>query len=178
MTAQAGQAMVLTFTLCVCHCLVGLVYEPWNDVRVFNVKIVMSSINIRRNDRGEDGRILSKGRVRLEVIMVSMIQDIDHSFGVRIAKVGTVRRPKMHHLLIDWIGGLVGKDACRQARDAFFDFVLFSQQEDVVIDGQVGAQKLEIVLEISKQSTNHGSQMNHISGLHFGKQGAGLLQIG
>ena len=68
------------------------------------------------------------------MLIVALVHDIDHTFGVGVTVVGGVRRTIVDHGLVNGVGGLVRKDACREARDDLLNFVLVAQGEDVVID--------------------------------------------
>ena len=79
---------------------------------ILNVEVIVRSENIGGNDR----------RV-LEAMLtgIAPIEDVDHALGIRIAKVGVMRRPIVDHCLVDWVAGLVWENASRQTGNHLFD---------------------------------------------------------
>lgn len=58
----------------------------------------------------------------------------------------------MDHGLVDGVGGLVGEDARRQARHQLDDLVDPAALHDVVVDEDVLAEELHLVLEVAEQA--------------------------
>ena len=97
------------------------------------------------------------------LLIVALVHDIDHTFGVGVTVVGGVRWAIVDHGLINGVGGLVRKDACREARDDLLNFVLVAQGEDVVIDWHVNAEELQVGLHVAVKTADLGSQMDNMS---------------
>jgi hypothetical protein len=84
-------------------CIVSFVYESRYDMIVFKVEVVIRSINIYRYKRCELCARLVFTRVILIKVVVTLIENINHTFSVRITKVRVLRRPQMNHYFVDRI---------------------------------------------------------------------------
>lgn len=104
---------------------VALVDKSRNDMGMSQIKVVMRSKDVRRNGRGE---------VAAEFLLVRMVLDVDHAFGVGIAKVAVVRWAKMDLLFGQGVVDLVREDAGRETGDDFLNLLDASRVQNVVID--------------------------------------------
>lgn len=84
--------------------------------------------------------------------LVAAVEDVDHALRVRVPLVAGVRGPVVDHGLIDGVGGLVGEDARRQARHQLHDLEDPAALHDVVVDEDVLAEELHLVLEVAEQA--------------------------
>lgn len=70
----------------------------------------------------------------------------------------------MDHGLIDGVGGLVGEDARGQARHQLLHLVDPAAFHDVVVDQDVLAEKLHLVLEVAEQPSHlQAGSNNHVA---------------
>ncbi len=74
-----------------------------------------------------------------------------------------------HHGFVNGVSGLVRKDTCRQARHQFAHIEFSTAFHDIVVDQHILAIELHFVLEVAEETSNHGREMNHVSGLKFHK---------
>lgn len=84
--------------------------------------------------------------------LVAAVEHVDHALGVRVPFVAGVRRAIVHHGLVDGVGGLVGEDARRQAGHQLLHLVDPAALHHVVVDEDVLAEELHLVLEVAEQS--------------------------
>lgn len=84
--------------------------------------------------------------------LVAAVEDVDHALRVRVPLVAGVRGAVVDHCLVDGVGGLVGEDASRQARHQLHDLVDPAALHDVVVDEDVLAEELHLVLEVAEQA--------------------------
>lgn len=83
--------------------------------------------------------------------LVTAVEDVDHTLRVGVPLVADVRGAVVDHGLIDGVGGLVGEDARRQARHQLLHLVDPAALHHVVVDQDVLAEKLHLVLEVAEQ---------------------------
>lgn len=86
--------------------------------------------------------------------LVAAVEDVDHTLRVRVSLVASVRGAVVDHGLVDGVGGLVGEDARRQARHQLDDLVNPAALHDVVVDEDVLAEELHLVLEVAEQPSH------------------------
>lgn len=79
---------------------------------IVNVEVIVWSKNIGWDHRGIFQAML---------FGVASVQDINHTFGVGVAKVRVVRGPIVDHCLVDWVCGLVWEDTSGQTGHNLFD---------------------------------------------------------
>lgn len=103
--------------------------------------------------------------------LVAAVEHINHALGVRVCLVAGVGRPVVHHTLVDGVGGLVGEDARGQARDQLLHLVDATALHDVVIDQDVLAVELYLVLHVAEQAAHLGK-----GGMSVGTREAAVLE--
>ena len=91
---------------------------------ILNAKVIVRTIDIRGNDGCEVTPIL---------LGVGSVHGIDESFCVRISLVGRVGWTIVEHGFVDWVGGLVREDACREHGNEFGNLVNAAIFHNVVI---------------------------------------------
>merc|ERR1719361_3052642 len=69
----------------------------------------------------------------------------------------------VNHGLVNWIGCLVWEDASGKTRNNFLDFELMTQRKNIVVDGHIDSEKLQICFHVTIKTTDFGSQMNNMS---------------
>lgn len=84
--------------------------------------------------------------------LVAAVEDVDHALRVRVPLVARVRGAVVDHGLIDGVRGLVGEDARRQAGYQLHHLVDSAALHDVVVDDDVLAEELHLVLEVAEQA--------------------------
>ena len=138
-------------------------------MRILKIIIIMRAIDVGGNDGSEVAAVL---------FVVEMVEDIDHSFGVGVSKVGVVGGAVVEHVFVDGVGGFVGENTSRQTAHTFLHLKFEGTLQDIFINQLILGIKLKLVLHILKQPTNHRRQMNHMSGFMFGKTSSSGLQVG
>lgn len=63
-----------------------------------------------------------------------LVLHVNHALGVRVAKIGVVRRTIVNHRLVDGVCGLVREDARGETRDNLLAFVFEGRVQDVVVN--------------------------------------------
>lgn len=122
--------------------------ETWNDVTILNAEIIGWTINVGGDNRGKVAPIL---------FGIGTIHGINEAFGVGITLVGGVGWTIVQHGFVDWVGGLVGKDASGEHRHEFFDFVNATTLHDIVVDENVFTKEFDLWLkEVSKGCVRGG----------------------
>lgn len=144
---------------------VDLVDEPWKDVAILYVEVVMWPEDIGGNDGGEASAVL---------LRITPILDVNHPLGIGVAEVGAMRWPIVDHGLIDGIGGLVREDAGGEAGDHLLHPHLVGRVQDVVVDVDVCPPKIQVGADVFEEASDHGSQVDDVGGLVPLKQGFGL----
>lgn len=116
---------------------VAFMNQTRDDVSILNAKIIVRSVDIR----GDDGR-----EVTPIFFGVGSIHSIDKSFGIRVSLVRRMGWTIVKHSLVDWVGRLVGEDACREHGNEFGNFVDAAIFHNVVVDE--GIFSVEFDLEV------------------------------
>lgn len=88
--------------------------KSWNDMTIFQGKIIVWTEDVRRNNTCKLTTIL---------FMVSTILDINHPFRIGIAKIGRMRRSIVYHGFVDRIVSFIGEYAGGQTGNAFHDLL-------------------------------------------------------
>ena len=83
--------------------------------------------------------------------LVAAVEDVDHALRVGVPLVTGVRGSVVHHGLVDGVGGLVGEDARRETRHQLLHLVDPAALHDIVVDENVLAEKLNLVLKVAEQ---------------------------
>lgn len=94
--------------------------------------------------------------------LVAAVEDVDHTLRVCVSLVASVRGSVVDHGLVDGVGGLVGEDAGRQARHQLHDLKNPAALHDVVVDEDVLAEELHLVLEVAEQPSHLTSHNGHL----------------
>ena len=77
----------------------------------------------------------------------------------------------MNHRLVDRVGGLVGEDTRRKTRNQFLHLELTAQFHHIHVHNDVVIVELHLVIHVVEQTTDLGSQMDHICWLVLLKHG-------
>lgn len=86
----------------------ALVNKSGNDVRVFEVVVVVRTKNVGWDSRGKVATIL---------LIIGVVVHVDETLAVGVPEVGLVRRAVVNVALVNGVRDLVGEDAGRQAGD-------------------------------------------------------------
>lgn len=135
----------------------------------------------------------------LSLIPIIPVLNINHALAVSITKVGFVRRTIVNHGFINRISGLIRENASGQTRHDLLDLisqtqfsfsyllsplflvlsyiVLLGCLENIVVDKHVFTQKVELVLHVLEETTNHGSKMDNVSRLVLFKDSFGIFSL-
>ena len=89
-----------------------------------------------------------------DLLLVSPVHDVDHSFGVGVAEVAVVRRTRVHHRLVDRVRRLIREDASGEARDDLPDAELVADGEHVVVHRHVVPEKVQVGPHVVEQTAN------------------------
>jgi len=92
---------------------------------IFNVKIILRSINIGRNNTNNIGA---------ELFAVSASLYFKHAFSISITIIRVMRRSIMKHSFIDRVGSIIGEDASGEATNNFFDMKFVACFKDMKIN--------------------------------------------
>lgn len=98
-----------------------LVHKAWDDVRVLKVVIVVRSKDVGGNGAGELVSVLvvvCAATIQELVVQAtsmvietrSLVEHVDQTFAMSIAKIAAVRRTIVHLTLVNGVADLVGKD--------------------------------------------------------------------
>mmetsp|Transcript_27371 Transcript_27371/g.43257 ORF Transcript_27371/g.43257 Transcript_27371/m.43257 type:complete len:295 (-) Transcript_27371:17-901(-) len=141
---------------------VAFVDESRDDVSVLDVEVVVGAVDVCGYDGGEVAAVL---------LGVGPVHGVDESFGVGVSLVTGVGRSVVEHGLVDGVFGFVGEDACGEHAHEFGHLVDAAVFHDVVVDQSVFSVEFDLLLHISKQSTNLGRQVNNMRRLKLIENG-------
>jgi len=144
------------------------VNQTRNDVAVLEVVVIVGSVDVGGDNAGEVAAVL---------LVVGLVEDINHPLGIGVAKVGGMRGPVVDHGLVDGVGGLVREDAGGEAGDHLGDLVLVGAPEDVVVHFNVVPEEAHRVLHVLEEPPDHGGQVDDVGRLDFVEEGLGGLII-
>lgn len=133
-----------------------------NDVTDAFFEVVVGSEDVAGHDGSKGARVL---------LMVRSVQHVDHPLRVAVAEIAVVRRAVVnlkepnvvqpfltrlspHHCLVDGVSRVVGEDARRETRHNLFDVKLVTQEQNVVVHLQVGAEETQIIAHVVEQSAD------------------------
>lgn len=134
----------------------ALVNKSGDNVSRLEVIVVVRAENVSGDKAGEVAAVL---------LVVAPVENVDHTLGIGVTLVAVVGRAVVNHGLIDGIGGLVGEDAGREEGDELLDLVDAAALHDVVVDENVLAIELDLVLEVGEEPANTSGEMDNVSGL-------------
>ena len=77
-----------------------------------------------------------------------LIVNVDHPLGMSVSEVTLVREAEVDLGLIQWVGDLVGKDTCREARDDLLDASFMRRVQDIVVDEDVVTEEGKLVFHV------------------------------
>ncbi len=86
--------------------------------------------------------------------MVSSIEDVNHPFSMAVAEIGRVWRSIVHHCLVNGIGSFVGENTRGQTGNNFLDIVAVAHAQDVVVDGVVLTEEVQVCPHVVIKSSN------------------------
>ena len=135
---------------------------------ILNVKVVVGAVNVGRNDAG---------KVAIVFLGVGTVHRIDQPFGVGVSFVTGMWWSIVQHGLVDGIGCLVGEDTGTEKGDQFLDLVNAAALHNVVIDENILAKEFDLLAHVGKQTSDLGSQVDHVSGLLRFENGFGGFSI-
>ena len=125
---------------------------------LLDIEIIMRAKHITGYDRGELTAIL---------FMIGFVLNINHSLGVRVAKVGRMWRSIVNHGFIYGITGLVRKDAGRKTRDDLLNVMFLTHCKNVVIHLHVVPEEVTVGAHVGKQPAHQSCQVYHMGWLVF-----------
>lgn len=147
-------------------------------MRMLRIEVVVRTVDVGGHHRGEHRLVLRSILVdTLQLIVVRVVQNVDHTLRVRVAEVRRMRRAVVHHELGDRVGGLVREDAGGQAGDALLHLVLERRTEYVVVHLTVQSKEVQIVRHVAEQTAHFGAQVNHVRRLELLENGVHLLEV-
>ena len=114
-------------------------------------------------------RILVTDSVNPYLLRVSSVHGVDHPPGVRVSLVGAVGRSAVQHGLINWVRGLVWKDACGQVGDQLLDLVDAAALHDVVVHHNVFPVELYLMRHVCEKASHLGSKVYNMGGFVLDK---------
>lgn len=89
--------------------------------------------------------------------------NVDHALSICISIIGRMRWSQMDGRLVKWQFDVVREDASRQARHQLAHLVLVGGVNYIVVDDDIVAEKVGRLRHVLVETTDHGSQMNHLS---------------
>ena len=82
--------------------------------------------------------------------MNPLVSDVDHTLGVRVAKVALVRQSEVDLTFIQRVGDLVREDTCRETGYDFLHLHQMCGVENVVIDECVVSKECQLEVATTK----------------------------
>ncbi len=137
-------------------------------MRILEVEVIMRTVDVSGDDGGELAAIL---------LCIRVVRDINHALGVSVGAVREVWRTVVHHGLVDGVRGLVREDTSRETGDELLHLVLVRALDNVVVHGEVIVVELNGILHVAEETTDKGSQVNHVSGSVLLEQSLTCLHI-
>lgn len=148
----------------------------------------MTEVNVHLQARDSwTGRMGRVGGGEPVLLVVAAVEDVDHALGVGVAEVGVVGRPVVDHLFCYRVRRLVREDARRHAAHHLLhlqlpfpsfprspevglraerDLELVRAGEDVVVDGHVLAEEVQVARHVREQAAHLRRQVDHVRRLH------------
>ena len=130
--------------------------EGGDDVSGLEVVVVVGAEDVCGDEAGEVAAVL---------LVVATVEDVDHALGVGVALVAVVGRPVVDHGLVDGVGGLVGEDAGGEEGDELLDLVDAAALHHVVVNQDVLAVELDLVLEVREEPAHTRGKVDDVRGL-------------
>mmetsp|Transcript_12391 Transcript_12391/g.26985 ORF Transcript_12391/g.26985 Transcript_12391/m.26985 type:complete len:677 (+) Transcript_12391:166-2196(+) len=132
---------------------VALVDEAGDHMAIADGEVVVGAVDVRGDDRGVLQAIL---------VLVAVVEHVDHPLRVRVARVRVVGRAVVHHRLIDGVGRLVREDARGEARDALLHTVDAAALQDIVVDQGVVAVEVHLLPQVVEEATDLRREVDHV----------------